>query len=275
MRGASQPAIVVAVVGLAIAAGAARAADAPRAYRYEAEEAPNIGTKSAHRIDFALERGRDGALDAVVLAGATQEGGGDWKPMAPGEDCRRAMRAPPGALAKVRIWPASGGDDPLGAGFLDACAPPDLFYSLTDVVNVAIIPIAPQFRAAGLRKPGQSRRWPGFKAHFARYGRSFDETVTGGETALVSRAAGEAVVDWKPDQAQLEIDQAGPPQARLQGAERWAFRVRFDPRSRMLRSAEATTDEIELNVHVPPDKPDPVARVVVKRRVAIAPLAAP
>jgi hypothetical protein len=257
-----------AVVTLAaLAASAARAADPPRVYRYEAEEMRGARTQAAHRMDFSLERADDGSLKAVVLGLDVIDDGGKWRPLDADEACRRAMHAPPGALAAVTLWPTR--EDPLGPAFLDACAPSDLFYSLTDLLNVVIIPMAPQFDTTGLRRPGDAARLPGFTAHFARYRRRFDEASPGGELVLVSHTPRETIVDWRPDPARLEIEEGGSTTSRLEGSEHWAFRVGFDTHTGVLRWAEATADDIELDVHAPPSDPTPAAHLSLTRHVRI------
>jgi hypothetical protein len=182
------------------------------------------------------------------------------------------MQAPAGTLAKVRLWPPPAGDDPLGSAFLNTCAPGEIFFPLTDIMNVAIIPLAPQFGVRDLRRVGKTADWPGFAARFERYGRRLEERAPGGKSVLVSRTPGAEVVDWLPEPATLKVDEGGAAPRHFEGVERWAFRVTFDPGTGMLRSATATSDDIDMAVQIPGASPAAAPHVSITRRVSISPL---
>jgi len=259
-------------LALALAAGAA-AAQTPRPtiYRYEASESLNGTIQSAYRVDFELARDRRGGLEAIVLRAEAADHGGEFKPVTASETCRAAMHAPPGGLARVRLWPTAGDPaEPLGAAFLDLCAPDGVFFPLTDIVNVALIPISPRFEVRRLRRVGQTARFPAFTARFGRNGRQFEEVVAGGEVALVARAPGRDTVEWRPDAARLTIREPTPQgEMLLLGAEHWAFRVGFDPRSRLLASARAIYDDIDMTAQVPGLPADKAPRLKITRQVTI------
>jgi len=239
-------------------------------FHYEASERVGAEVRTAYRFDFQLLKTPDGGLTAVVIQAAKSDHGGPFVPAAVSAECRLAMHAPPGALAAVRLWPAPVGPDPLGPAFLDACAPAEVFYPLTDIMNVAIIPLAPKFGARGLRTPGETRPWPGLTAQFERFGRRFEEHVPGGTLTLVASSPGETTVDWRPEPADLTIEDHGPPPVRLHGVERWAFRVSFDPGDGMLRSAQATEDSIDVVVSMPGLPAERSPHVNLTRTVSIS-----
>jgi hypothetical protein len=260
------------IMGLAAAtAVSAQAPATTNSYLYEAAELVNGQVTTAYRVSFELRKGRDGTLEAVVRKAETSDHGGPWSSPDISDSCRTAMHAPEGAIAKVQIWPVRTGADPLGAAFLDLCAPGPVFFPLTDIVNVALIPLSPQFQGDALRKAGDTARFPAFTARFERNGRQFEEHVTGGVVSLASRSANDAVVDWRPDPADLSIREPSPQgPTQFHGAEHWSFRISYDPKTQELHWARTTYDDIEMAVVTPGIAAEAAPHVKITRQVRIS-----
>jgi hypothetical protein len=60
----------------------------------------------------------------------------------------------------------------------------------------------------------------------------------------------------------------------IRGAEHWAFRVSFDPRSRALVSAQAIYDDIDMTAEAPGLAADKAPRLKITRQVTIEALPA-
>ncbi len=272
-------------LSLAVLAGAAFAAPGHppwrspaspglRSYRYEVIETANGQVEKGYRADFDLKTGRDGVIDARVLTAAETSDGKVWAPVAVTDDCKHAMHAPPTGLASVRLWPVKqAGTAALGAEFLADCAPDAVFLPLTDILNVAIIPVAPNFKARALRKVGDRATYDGFNAAFNRSGRSMKETSPGGEVSLASVEGGVATIDWAPALADLDLLESGPQNQTigLKGTEHFAFRVQIDTRTGALISGRTTYDDLDLAMHLTGVPDDKLPRQKITRAVTILP----
>jgi len=224
-----------------------------RAYVYQVVEAANGKTRQGYRTGFDLETSPDGAIDAVVRTAEETADGEIWRPVEASEACKAAMHAPVGAVARVRLWPIT--EDvarTLGPTFLDTCAPGGVFYPLTDILNVVIIPLSPRFEVAALHRQGDRAHYDGFTARFDRAGQNFEETSHGGEVSLPVLSGGKAVVDWAPAPADLAIGQTvnGQP-IQLTGTEHWAFRVTLDAATGALMDAHTDYDDLDLVARLP------------------------
>jgi hypothetical protein len=269
------------LVGLAWAAVASaqppwRAPPFPglRAYRYEVIESFNGRVETGYRVDFDLDTSGGGTIDALVRSADESQDGKTWTAVAVGEACRLAMHAPPGGLARVRLWPvADNADGGLGASFLDTCAPSAVFLPLTDIVNVVIIPVSSKFGAAKLRRVGDSASYDGFTAGFDRAGQRLRETSPGGQISLVSQENGRTTLDWAPSLADLSLQEPGPRgrSIDLRGKEHFAFRVEIDTRSGALVSAHTTYDDLDLAMHIADVPADKLPRQAITRAVDIRP----
>src|SRR5437764_1449229 len=114
-------------------------------YRYEVVQTINGTTHKGYRTDFDLEA-KGNALFAIIRATAELDKN-EWKPVVPDADCRTAMNGSATSLARVRLFPMDPGTaHDLGASFLALCAPPAVFFPITDILNVAIIPLPGSFR---------------------------------------------------------------------------------------------------------------------------------
>jgi hypothetical protein len=267
-------AVAALALGVATAAPAATPTPGARAYRYQVVTRSAGQVQSGYRMDFDLRTGRSGAIDAIVRSAEQTSDGAAWIPVAVSEACRAAMHAPDGGLAQARLWP--GERDParaLGPGFLDLCAPDAVFLPLTDILNVAILRVSPQYGVTGLKHAGDRARYGGFTAAFDRGAMAMREVSSGGTASLMARDKDRLVIDWAPDLADLNLQQRKPPGAPtvLQGTEHFAFRVEVDARSGALLRAKSTYDDLDLSVSgpgIPAGKP---LHLKMSREVVIEP----
>jgi len=236
-----------------------------RGYVYESTETVPGRPGHGYRTEFDLQNS-GGTVYAIVRKSMVLDG--SWKAVEPDDACRAAMHGDESSLARVKLSPLSAeAARTLGDSFLATCAPPGVFFPLTDILNVVLIPTA-HFRATELRTVGQSLRYPGFAAAFDR-GVAIKETSPGGEISLTSLDHRYAVLDWKPDLAHLEIvEKASKPPVTLVGTEHFAFRVVVDRKTGLLERAAASFDELDMKVV---DAPDSVPHVHITRTVEIRP----
>ena len=239
-----------------------------RHYRYTVIQTINRSAQRGYRADFDLEAGRDGSVDAIMLSSEALADG-TWMAARIDPACRTAMRGTETSIARVRLWPMSpevAAD--LGTGFLDACAPGDIFFPLTDILNAAIIPLTSQFRVDELRRQGQVVHYPGFTTSFNRAGEGLRETSDGGDVRLTRLDRSRAVIDWLPLPARLDLDErAGPTPVRLHGTEHWSFQITLDRRSGALLDAHTLYDDLDLEVVGAPAAPHvTISRIVTIRQ---------
>lgn len=265
---------VVALTGLA-QAGPLSTPTAPgvRSYVYTALETVNGQLRFGYRMVFELATAPDGGVEALVRTAEQSQDGKTWTPAPVSEACKLAMRAPPDGLARVRIWPlAEDASEQLGAHFLDTCAPGPVFFPLTDILNVAVIRLAPRFRLRELRRAGDHRDYPGFSAAYNRAGEAMVETSHGGEVTFASHSKRENSVDWAASPAEITLTTRpnGAPLT-LTGTERWAFHVTFNARTGALIEAHTTYDDLDLKAHLPGVPDERAPPVKISRVVEIAP----
>jgi hypothetical protein len=269
-------------LSLTTLAGGAMAAPKPwlkpapgrHAYRYEVTEIVNGQIHSAYRTDFDLVVTRDGAVEAVILRAEQAADGKTFTAVPVSDDCKARMHAPKDGVARARLWPLSPETArTMGNEFLDTCAPPGVFFPLTDIVNVAIIPVSGRFGVERLKRVGDSAHYEGFTATFDRAGEGLKETTHGGEVRLVSMSARAATVDWAPALADLDLHDRGPngEPLFLQGTEHWAFRLELDRRSGALIRAHTTYDDLDLTIRLTDVPPDKQPKIKINRTVSIEP----
>jgi hypothetical protein len=237
-----------------------------RHYIYEATETVAGGPVHGYRTEFDLQNSA-GAVYAIVRKSSVLDG--SWKSVEPDSACRAAMHGDKTSLARVKLSPLSAdAAKTLGDSFLAMCAPPGVFFPLTDILNVALIP-GSHFRATELGAVGQSLSYAGFAAAFDRSGVAIKESSPGGEISLASLDDGHAVLDWKPALADLEIvEKANQPPVTLNGTEHFAFRAEVDRRTGVLERAAAIFDDLDMKVV---GAPDSVPHVRITRTVKIEP----
>jgi hypothetical protein len=237
-----------------------------RQYIYEAKETVAVGPDHGYRTEFDLQNS-GGAIYAVIRKSSVLDG--SWKAVAPDAACRTAMHGDKNSLARVKLSPLSPeAARTLGDSFLASCAPPGIFFPLTDILNVVLIPSA-HFRATELGKVGQSLPYAGFDAAFDRAGIDLKESSSGGAISLASLDDTRAVLDWTPALADLQlVEGANKPPVTLKGTEHFAFRVEVDRKSGAIERASATYDDLDMKVV---GAPDSVPHLKITRTVKIEP----
>jgi hypothetical protein len=270
-----------ALTGAALAAAAAAfGSDRPifpspakpglRSYDYNVVETVNGHIEKAYRVSFDLENDKQGAVDVIVRSAEESTDAKAWTSVAVGESCKTAMNAPSGGVARAHLWPLDAATAKnMGAQFLDTCAPGGVFFPLTDILNVVIIPLSPTFNVAKLRHAGDSIHYDGYEANYDRNGEKLKQTAHGGEVSLISLGK-IAVVDWSPAVADLDlIESAGAQPVHLKGTEHFAFRVTLDTKTGALIEAHTTYDDLDLAAHLPGMPEDQTAPVKINRTVTI------
>jgi hypothetical protein len=234
-------------------------------YVYQVTETVVGGPVHGYRTEFDLEYS-GGAVTAIIRSASVLDG--TSKPVELDAACRAAMHGNKTSLARVKLMPLPKAAKMLGEPFLAMCAPAGVFFPLTDILNVILIPSA-HFNATSLKAIGQSLPFPGFDAAFDRSGVAIKETAPGGEVSLASVDRDQAVIDWKPAAADLEIlEEANKPPVRLKGTEHFAFRVEVDRRTGAIARAIASYDNLDMKIV---GAPDSVPNLKITRAVSIEP----
>jgi len=238
-----------------------------RHYRYESSQMVGGRSANGYRMDFDLEYS-GGAVYAIVRNSFTFDG--TWQSVEPDADCRAAMHGDKDSLARVKLSPLQPDvARSLGAAFLPLCAPPGIFFPVTDILNVALIP-TPHFRATELTQVGQSLPCAGFHAAFDRAGVTMRESSPACEISLVSLDRRNAAVDWKPALADLQlVKNVNGHSVTLAGTEHFAFESVVDRRTGELERARTAYDDLDLKIV---GAPDTVPHVRITRTVTIEPL---
>jgi hypothetical protein len=239
-----------------------------RHYRYTVVQTINHGEQRGYRVDFDLASAADGSLDAILLSSEALAGG-HWTQTIVDPACRTAMHGNAASLARVRLWPlAQGAAARLGNDFLDTCAPGGIFFPLTDILNAVVVPLSPTFGATALRRQGQSVHYAGFTAAFDRAGEGLHEVADGGEVRLAMLDRRQAVIDWLPQTATLDlVERSGPSPLTLHGTEHWSFRIVLDRGTGVLLDAHTLYDDLDLTMVGVPGAP----HVLISRMVTIVP----
>jgi hypothetical protein len=245
-----------------------------RHYRYDSvERAPGQPDK-AYRVDFDLAADAHGGIVAIVRH-AARGAGGAWTETALDADCRAALRARPGELARVTLAPlAPESAATLGDAFMAGCAPAELFFPMTDILNVALVQSSPHFGLASLASPGDSRHFTGFDTRLDRLGVGIDAASPGGTTRFAARSGGRLYVDWVPDPMRIAILHHGALNGQdlhLAGVENFAFRLIIDAPTGALVSAATPYDRLDLIVQLPGMPPESAPRMTITREVTITP----
>ncbi len=240
-------------------------------YRYTVTETVNGGFQQGYRTGFDFQIGRDGAVDVLVMSAEESADGKTWRPVAVPEDCKAKLKPPKGGIATARLWPISSeAARTMDSSFLDTCAPPGVFFPITDILNVAVIPVSGRFGVEKLKKVGDTATYEGFTAHFDRAGETLTETAHGGEVRFVSLDARTAVIDWAPAPADLDLlEHHGSQPVALRGTEHWAFRLEFDRRTGVLIRARTTYDDLDLKMRMEGVPDDKLPKLKISRSVLI------
>jgi hypothetical protein len=268
-------------LALALSACASAVAAAPKltltpkpgvhAYRYEVEEIVNGAQQQRYRVDFDVEAGRTGDVWAVIRSAQEKPGTGDWREVKVDDACRTKMRGGKDSLARVKLWPSHASTaNALGPDFLDNCAPPAVFFPLTDILNVVVIPLSASFSTSKVTKVGDVAHFDGFTAVFDRTGETLKEVTHGGDTTLIALDEHKAVLDWAPALADLDlVEHQGAQPLSLKGTEHWAFRLDIDQRTGAIVRAHTTYDDLDLLVQMAGVPADKAPRVKISRTVSI------
>lgn len=178
------------------------------------------------------------------------------------------MKGTEGTLARAQLYPLNiDSDRRLGSDFLDLCAPPSVFFPLTDVLNVALLPMRDAFRASELRSVGQALTYAAFEVHYDRAGERLEETAPGGEMRLAALTDHSAIFEWRPLTADLSLEERSmKPAITMKGTEYWAFRVEVDRKSGSIERASTLYDDLDLKIV---GAPDTVPHVRIARNVTI------
>jgi hypothetical protein len=237
-----------------------------RHYVYQVDQTINGTTHKGYRTEFDLET-ESGAVFANIRSTAELVNGA-WKPVVPDAGCRKELNGGSSSLARLQLYPidpAKAHD--LGASFLALCAPPAVFFPLTDIVNVVVIPLAAPFRASELRKVGDKVSFTGFDAGYDRAGEQLRERSHGGETSLVSLDSRRATLEWRPLPADLTlVEKATKPPTTMQGSEHFAFRLDVERQTGAIERASTIFDDLDLRIVGAPAN---VPHVRVSRTVTI------
>ncbi|MBO9712987.1 hypothetical protein [Sphingomonas sp.] len=231
------------------------------AYRYESvQHIPSQPDRGA-RIDYDLVADGKGGAVAVVRAVWKSEGG-TYTPIAVDDPCRTALHAGAGELARVTLYPISKQTaETLGADFMALCAPRELYFSMTDLLNLALIQASPQFGLASLAKPGDSQRFEPFRIVQDRLGITTDSQAAGGTTRFAALDGGIAAIDWAPDSMTISFtDRTAIPGRELliEGTGHFGFRVEIDRATGTMLRAHTTTNRFDVVVNVPDAPPIPM-----------------
>ena len=265
-------ACAAALAGATVAAASAPWRAAPdagaRTYRYEVHELTG-GSVRGYRMDYRLRADGKGGVTADVIRTATFDGTA-YTPAVVDAACAKAMNARPGEVASLSLFPLTAAQAKLGDAFLPDCAPPAVFFPLTDILNVVLIQSSDRFRVGALKTVGQSAPFAGFSTSLDRAGMAMAETASGGAVTLTSLDHGEATLDWKPEPAELDLTEGSGGQAiKLHGTEHFAFRLVIDARTGWLKRGETLSDDLDMAVALPNAPADKAPRVATRRMVSI------
>ncbi len=240
-------------------------------YRYESIERGG-GADKGYQVDYDLVSDGKGGIVAVVKR-AAHGIAGKWMDATLDDACRTALHAGPRELARITLSPlAPDAAGTLGDAFMAPCAPADLFFPMTDILNVALIQATPHFRIDRLATPGDSARFEGFKTSLDRFGIAIDASSGGGTIRFATLEPGRASVDWAPDPMAITIlnrKAFNGVDLKLDGTEDFSFRVTIDPATGVLLGAGTTHDRLSLVANIPGVPPRPLSitrEVTISRR---------
>lgn len=245
-------------------------------YVYASTETQAGKSEGRYRMVFDLETSQDRVITALVRS-AEEMSDGAWRPAVIDDSCRTMLKAGQGEIARVALFPLTPEAAALGSAFMADCAPAALFFPMTDILNVALIFSSPEFGAAGLARPGDSKRFDEFATRFDRLDTAMDARSPGGEIALSALEQSRAMLTWSPDPMELTIVKrgvrgAGPGgEVKLRGEERFAFQVEVDRRTGALIRAATISDVLSMTVEIAGLPPDRAPRVEITRAVTIDP----
>ena len=239
-------------------------------YRYVATERVPGQPVTGYRLDFDLLARRDGSLVAVVRV-AERRVSDTWTPAQISADCARALHAENGELARVTLQPLSAeAAASLGEAFMASCAPAELFFPMTDILNVAIVQTSAKFKIRQLHRAGDNASFSGFATQFDRLGTAVKAVSAGGRIRLVSLEKTSAIVSWTPEPMDLQITHHGEANPfTMVGQEHYAFRLEIDPLTGELVHASTVEDYLDVVLSMPGASPKSGPRLRIDRDVSI------
>ena len=240
-------------------------------YRYETVTDVPGAPGQRFRIDYDLVSDGKGGVVAVVRAAASAQGAAEWGEIEVEADCRKALKGQGDELARVTLSPITPAMlSRLGSDFMDDCAPTELFFPLTDVLNLTLIQVAPEYGLSTLAKPGDSRATPGHKAAYERLDTALDFDVPGGTLTLDSLEPNRATVIFESSANVRLIHRRAYSGAdvTLTGTEHSALRLTIDPRTGWLLGAESTRSELDVIMSLPGDYTQPMK---IGRTIKVSP----
>lgn len=237
-------------------------------YRYETATHVPGAPGNGYRLDYDLVSDGKGGLVAVVRGAWHKEGAPEWSDVEIDQACRTKLHAQGDELARITLTPiAPEAATNLGPAFMDECAPADIFFPITDVLNIALVQVAPQFSIAKLAKPGDSARFAGYAVSLDRLDTVAKLESTGGTTSFVSLVPGRATIDWASDPLKINLVHRrayNGADVTLTGTELFVFRLEIDPANGVLLGATAVTDKLDVTLSLPGgfSQPLPITREV-------------
>lgn len=240
-------------------------------YRYETvTEVPGAPGQRL-RIDYDLVTDGKGGAVAVVKAASSAQGTADWAEIEVEEDCRTAMGGEGSELARVTLWPLTpAAMSKLGPDFLADCAPTELFFPLTDVLNLTLLQNAPDYGMAALARPGDTSATPAHKAAYERLETALDFDAPGGTLKVESLEPARATVIFESSAKVRLIHRRAYQGAdvTLTGTEHSALRLTIDPRTGRLLGAESVRRELDVIMSLPGDYTQPMK---ITRTIKVGP----
>jgi hypothetical protein len=230
-------------------------------YRYETVTHVPGAPGQRFRIDYDLLSDGKGGVVAVVKAAAKGEADG-WVEIDVDDTCRTALRGQGDELARVTLWPlAPEVIATLGPDFMADCAPTEVFFPLTDVLNLTLIQVAPHFRLNELAKPGDRRPFPGHSLKLDRLDTVLDTDSSGGMLDFAALAPGRATIEWQANPAKIHMVHRrafNGVDVTFNGTETAIYRLEIDPRTGVLLNAASTRADLDVIMSLPGDYTQPM-----------------
>lgn len=241
-------------------------------YRYETVTTVPDAPGQRFRIDYDLVSDGKGGVVAVVKAAAAGEGKDGWAEIEVDQACRTALKGQGAELARVTLWPLSSEViATLGPAFMADCAPTEIFFPLTDVLNLTLVQFAPRYGLSTLAKPGDTRPVPGEKIRFDRLDTVLDAESPGGTITFAALTPSRATIDWAslPVKVKMVHRRAyNGADVTLTGTDSSTYRLEIDPRTGVLLGAVSTDSRLDVVMSLPGDYTQPLA---ITREMKITP----
>lgn len=242
-------------------------------YTYTVKEVAPGQADTGYRVAFDIETTAGPTMTAVVRSAETLSNNA-WKPATVDAACAAALKARPGELARIKLFALTKEESAMGPAFMATCAPPAIFFPMTDILNVALIMASPEFGAATLKQVGEARRFPAFSTSVDRPDTFIDARAPGGDIRLTALEPTRATLEWTADPMAVHVihRMPGTGDVSLSGTERFGFRLDLDPRTGALIRAATPSDVLDVTIQIPGLPPGaPAPRMQITRNVTIDP----